>query len=171
MTLNPNKMAGKAMDDPISDANEPTQEQIALIAALAKTALEAEPCVFTAAELMCAATAMILRQNFAPTVALDLYAKVSEGAYRVLKDHETDAGELTVECGWLGEEKRPVWLVILAGADGKPEDSDAVMVWDTLDQAITDAMALSAKLKLPWRTACVDHSQANVVPIQHGRRH
>lgn len=168
------EMARRAYDDLAKieqlERTQPTEGQMALILAISKavTDKEPEPCV--AAGVLCAAASNVLMQNFAPMIAAQLYDHVVEGPRSVLKECEKDAGELVVECAWEGDEKRPVWIVTLVGGDGQLEDAGGVIITDTLDQAVTEAIRLSAETHLPWRRGCVDHAEAKVTPIKHGRR-
>lgn len=75
-------------------------------------------------------------------------------------------GEVLVEVGWLGETRKPIWLVSVVTPDGKYDDTREPIIADTSREAVERADAWAAQLGLCSRRGLMDHPASVVVPFK-----
>jgi len=79
-------------------------------------------------------------------------------------------GAIFVSNGWLGDDRKPVWLVGITLPDGSNDDSREWDIRSSKDQAITAACQLSAMLDLPWSEMPFVDAPSNIIPFNRADR-
>lgn len=74
-------------------------------------------------------------------------------------------GEVVVECGWLGEERVPVWLISVVKPDSSYDEAREPLICSCPASAVERANDWACTLGLTWREGQMDHKAGKVVPF------